>query len=284
MRVDDPSDARIQLYRSKSIRHHRDYHEQLQRFRKEGVDPVVHGGRRAVKRMLEAMVAGAQIEPLSFLTTPQLASEIFSNEICPIFTADKATLDAIRGQKLNAGDAVLALLHFPISQSLEKMIQKPPIMVLDNVRNSENIGSILRTAFCLGVTSIVTSKTTWRALDGRAARVSMGTMYFHDFHLSDSLVKSIRQMKEVGISTYAIEIGSEARPIAPHGSDKNFAMILGNEDKGMSEELLKECDEVRFIPQAHGDSLNVGHAASISLYTLVAECGFASHDGKACCK
>lgn len=47
---------------------------------------------------------------------------------------------------------------------LSELLLAPPIIILDNVRNAENIGSILRTAYCLGITSVVASSTAWWVL------------------------------------------------------------------------------------------------------------------------
>jgi hypothetical protein len=49
------------------------------------------------------------------------------------------------GQNVNAGDCIMSLLSFPVSDPLQVLLANPPILVLDDVRNSENIGSILRT-------------------------------------------------------------------------------------------------------------------------------------------
>lgn len=62
-------------------------------------------------------------------------------------------IDEIRGQKLNRGDCVLTLLAFPVHVGLASLA--PPYLIFDDVRNGENLGSIIRTAYCLGVTSII---------------------------------------------------------------------------------------------------------------------------------
>lgn len=79
------------------------------------------------------------------------AVSIPATDFPPIYTASKQVLEAIRGQKLNTGDAIFVLLTFPTSVPLHTLLTNPsPIVVLDDVRNAENIGSILRTAYCLG--------------------------------------------------------------------------------------------------------------------------------------
>eukprot|EP00977_Amphora_coffeiformis_P029156 scaffold39088_cov229-Amphora_coffeaeformis.AAC.6 len=260
------------------------------------MDPVLHGGRRATVRMLEAISLKSKcILPISFLTTRELAEKVFVAseqkekslvpEDAPLYVAEKDLLDKIRGQKLNAGDAILAIVNFPVSCTLSEVLANPPILILEDVRNAENVGSILRTAFCLGITSVIASPTSWAALkDSRAARCSMGTLYYHRYYRSSSsLSETLIKIRDAGLCVYGIEIGSDAKPVRPHGADRNWAMVLGNEDTGLGTETRNACDSLVFVPQAHGDSLNVGHAAAITMFQLGSEGDTPLHDGKAAC-
>jgi len=245
--ISEAGDPLVQLYRPKSVRDHKEYHEQVTRYRKMyGMDPVLHGGRRATVRMLEALsLKSTSVRPISFLTTRELAEKVFIGseqkgkslvpEGTPLYVAEKDLLDKIRGQKLNAGDAILAVVDFPVSCALSEVLASPPILILEDVRNAENVGSILRTAFCLGITSVVATPTSWAALkDSRAARCSMGTMYYHRYYRSSSILsETLTKIREAGLCVYGIEIGSDAKPVHPHGRDRNWAMVLGNEDTGL---------------------------------------------------
>jgi tRNA G18 (ribose-2'-O)-methylase SpoU/glycosyltransferase involved in cell wall biosynthesis len=266
--ISDASDPRVQLYRPKSLR----------------------------VRMLEAISMGARIEILSFLTTRELAEKVLlagktnGSPRPPIYVCNnQEVLNATRGQKLNAGDSILALVQFPMASNLDELLANPPILILEDVRNAENVGSILRTAFCLGITSVVASPTAWAALrDTRGARCSMGTMYYHRYYKSpsSSLRTTIQRIREGGITVYGIEIGGTAVPVGPHRgtNPRGWAAILGNEDVGLSDEVADVCDSMVFVPQARGDSLNVGHAAAIAMFELGRGGAAVDHDGSAACK
>lgn len=296
--ISDAEDPRVQLYRPKSLRNHAEYNRQLTSFRESAIEPAVHGGRRAMVRMLEAVSMGAKIEILSFLATRELAGKVIATEKSdeqlnrwkfPIYICDnQEVMNATRGQKLNAGDSILALVQFPMISDLDELIANPPILILENVRNAENVGSILRTAFCLGIKSVVASPTAWAALrDTRAARCSMGTMFYHRYYRPplSSLRSTIQQIQGGGITVYGVEIGDTAVPVRPHdGPDRrNWAAVLGNEDTGLSVEVAAACDTIVFVPQAHGDSLNVGHAAAITIFELGRHGPIPEHDGCAAC-
>eukprot|EP00980_Cylindrotheca_fusiformis_P029975 scaffold24130_cov142-Cylindrotheca_fusiformis.AAC.5 len=290
--ISDATDKRVVLFRPKSVRNYGEYDQQIADLRGRGIEVALHGGRRATVRMLEAIAKGAKIQTLSFLTTKELAKTVLLGPMqqygltnAPVFVAEnKELLDEIRGQKLNAGDAVLCMVQFPIASELEELIADPPIMIFDDVRNAQNLGSILRTAFCLGIKSIVASGTTWAALkDSRAARCSMGTMYHQKFYKSSDLVSTIQQIQLGSVQVYGVEIGPTSIPVHPHGSDRRWAAVLGNEDAGLNQDIAAACDKIVFVPQAHGDSLNVGHAAAITMFELGRNCPAPEHDGRAAC-
>jgi len=203
---------------------------------------------------------------------------------CQVYTASKEILEEIQGAKINTGDAIYTLVAFPVSSPLEELLANPPVVVLDDVRNAENIGSILRTAFCLGITSVIVSPTAAGALrDTRAGRCSMGTMFFHRYYLAADICETIGAVKRRGITVYAAEIGQGSVPVHPHGADREWAVVMGNEDTGVPKETMRCCDELVMIPQASGDSLNVGHAAAICLYTIGSASPQAGHDGRGAC-
>lgn len=291
--IQNVTDPRVQLYRPKSLRDHREYNRQLTELRAKGIEPTLHGGRRAMVRMLEAISLGAKIQVLSFLSTRELAAKVLDQEEqsstseFPTYIAPSNLLCDIRGQKLNSGDAILSMIQFPMVSDLEDLILNPPILILEDVRNAENVGSILRTAFCLGITSVIASRTSWSALkDSRAARCSMGTMYYHRFFQSNALDQTIQTIRSGGdICVYGVEIGQDAKPVQPHGTgDRKWAAVMGNEDLGLTQEVRAACDQIVFVPQAHGDSLNVGHAAAITMFELGRGGNTVQHDGRAACK
>jgi tRNA G18 (ribose-2'-O)-methylase SpoU/glycosyltransferase involved in cell wall biosynthesis len=291
--ITDASDPRVQLYRPKSLRNHALYHQQLEALQ---IAPVLHGGRRAMVRMVEAIQLGANIRPLSFLTTRALAQYIEhgSSTQVPIYTVDNIRLlNEIRGQNINSGDAILSMIQFPIACPMETI--RPPVLILSQVRNAENVGSLLRTAYCLGtIQSILCGDaTSWAAVrDSRAARCSMGTVFYHKYYRTDDLPATLLQLRhDHGICVYGIEINERAVLLEHHAdhdgvNDGKWAMVMGNEDAGLSIDVEAACDKILYIPQAHGDSLNVGHAAAIAMYELgkgSLSQPIVSHDGQGAC-
>lgn len=158
-------------------------------------------------------------------------------------------------------------LAFPVQQELEAL--SPPYVILDGLVSSQNVGQILRTAYHLGVTSVVSSRSSWNCVTGRAARVSMGWLYDMDFHLAHPLSTALQNLRAKGVKLYAAE-EHFPEPVAPHmpRGDRNWGLIVGHEDQGVSAESIGLSQACIRVPQRKGESLNVAHATAICLYEL----------------
>lgn len=97
----------------------------------------------------------------------------------------------------------------------------------------------------------------------------MGWLYHMDFHLADPLADALHGLRAAGVKLYAAEEHFR-NPVSPHlpRADRNWALILGHEDRGVSEESIALSHERICVPQRGGESLNVAHAAAICLYEL----------------
>lgn len=156
----------------------------------------------------------------------------------------------------------------PISLPLPSL--KPPFLVLDGLSSGANVGQILRTAFHLGVNSVIASRETWNCLNGRASRVSMGWLYWMDFHLAEaSLAKTLEKLRATGVRIYAAE-NQFSEPVSPHmpAGDRHWALIVGAEGAGISDAAIAASDVRIAVPQQQGVCMNVAHATSICLYEL----------------
>ncbi|MGM0752414.1 MAG: TrmH family RNA methyltransferase [Bacillota bacterium] len=138
-------------------------------------------------------------------------------------------------------------------------------MLLDGLQDPGNIGTIIRTADAAGIDMIVLGKGTVDPYNPKVLRSAQGS-HFHIPIVRRGLPETISALKERGITVYgtALEEGVEYTTIKPQSS---YALIVGNEGNGMSEELLRETDQNLYIPiYGKSESLNVAIAAGVLLY------------------
>jgi 23S rRNA (guanosine2251-2'-O)-methyltransferase len=151
------------------------------------------------------------------------------------------------------------------------------LLVLDNIRSVANVGSIFRTADCLGVSKIILVGTTPAPIDrfGRKrkdfVKVSLGAEEFVKWeHVSDTL-PVLEKLKEEKYKIIALEQHKDSKSLEARTKKlKHFALIVGNEVEGVSKNVLKMCDEILEIPmRGQKESMNVSVSTGIALFNLL---------------
>ena len=142
------------------------------------------------------------------------------------------------------------------------------IVILDDIENPTNIGAIFRSATALGADAIFLTEGCADPLYRRATRVSMGTVFQLEWTYISQ--RDICLMKEKGFDIMALSLSEDALSLSnlSYSSDKR-AVVLGNEDHGISKEVLDMCDSNVIIPMSNGvDSLNVASASAVAFWEI----------------
>jgi len=150
------------------------------------------------------------------------------------------------------------------------------VVVLDNIRSVFNVGSIFRTADALGVEKIFLSGITPTPRHPKMPKVSLGAEQYVCWEKRSVTWRLLSELRHNGYFIIALEQGKSAKNIfnfkLPNKNpqfNKNFALVLGNEVKGLSRAILTRCDAVLEIPMlGKKESLNVAVAFGIAGYTL----------------
>lgn len=149
---------------------------------------------------------------------------------------------------------------------------KECILVLENLRSVENTASIFRTAEGLGVKEIILVGTTPPPVDrfGRMrkdfTKVSLGAEKIKWRHERD--LEFLNDLKDYQI--ISLEQGERSKDLKDFRSPAKFALIVGNEVDGVSQEALDMSDSILEIKmQGDKESLNVSVAAGLALYMLI---------------
>ncbi len=145
----------------------------------------------------------------------------------------------------------------------------PLVVVLDNVRSLHNVGSVFRTgdAFLIEVVYLcgITSTPPHAEIHKTAlgAENTVDWQYFEDTHIA------VNQLKKAGYTVFAIEqaVGSTLLPELELNKENKYAVILGNEVKGVQQSVVDQCDGCIEIPQyGTKHSLNVSVTSGIIIW------------------
>ena len=151
----------------------------------------------------------------------------------------------------------------------EKIEYGNKILLLDNVQDPGNLGTIIRSAAAFDIDSIVLSSDTVDMYNPKVVRSTQG-MLFHIPIVVKDLESVIDELKEKEIPIYGtrVEYGEDVTNLKEKDK-KRFALIMGNEGSGVSSIILDKCDKSLFIDMNERvESLNVAVATSILLYEL----------------
>lgn len=140
------------------------------------------------------------------------------------------------------------------------------ILILDNIQDPGNFGTIIRSAVAFGFTDIVVSLDTVDLYNEKVVRASEG-MLFHINVLRRELSSFLEEMKDdYQIFTTDVEKGENIKEIP---LQEKIAIVIGNEGQGVREEIKRYATHFLKIPmQKTCESLNVGVAASILMYEV----------------
>lgn len=142
-------------------------------------------------------------------------------------------------------------------------------VLLEDVQDPYNVGTIIRTADAAGFDCVVTSAQTADIYNEKVLRGSMGSVFHLPIYQVESLLDCVQQLKDQSVTIIGTSLcGSSLWDRkALTGS---LAVVMGNESRGMSEAMGQTCDLLLKIPiLGQAESLNVATAAGIIIYDLI---------------
>jgi len=143
------------------------------------------------------------------------------------------------------------------------------ILMLDEISSTQNIGAIARSAAAIGIDSYLLPSYGPHPYSRRALRVSMGHIAMLKTHIYNDIDTTITSLKQNGYYIYAAEVTPDSTLLSDVKPAKKWALLMGHEGTGLSQEVIDLCDEVVTIEMEEGvKSFNVGIAASIMMYQL----------------
>jgi rRNA methylases len=145
----------------------------------------------------------------------------------------------------------------------------PLIIVLDNVRSLNNIGSVFRTSDAFLIESIYLCGITATPPNVEIHKTALGAENSVDWRFFEKTEDALSHLKSEGFNVYAVEQaeGSVMLDNLTLNKEAKYAVILGNEVKGVSQQVVNLCDCCIEIPQyGTKHSLNVSVAAGIIIW------------------
>lgn len=162
---------------------------------------------------------------------------------------------------------ILAVVTQP-AYELTDLIQddNPLLMVLENVQDPGNLGTIFRTAEGAGVNGIIMSSDTVDIFNPKTVRSTMGSLYRMPFVISADLSDTLKELQQQGVKFYAAHLAGE-KYYDGYDYTSPTGFLIGNEGNGLTDEIAGIADEYVKIPMGGKlESLNAAMAAGVLMY------------------
>jgi 23S rRNA (guanosine2251-2'-O)-methyltransferase len=157
-------------------------------------------------------------------------------------------------------DEVLANRHKGSRYSL--------VILLDSVTDTQNLGSIIRTAHCCGANGVIIPENRSASVTASVAKASAGAVYRLPTAMVVNMARTIDDLKERGFWIYGAAAEAEVTIHTP-GYEGDVGLVMGSEGKGLRPLIRKKCDFLISIPmRGQVASLNVSVAAGIIIHEI----------------
>lgn len=227
---------------------------------------------------MEAIKAGRQIERI--LIQKGISNDLI-RELLQVIRAKNLSFSYVPQEKLNRlssknHQGVICLLSSVEYASLDNIVHavfsegdEPFLVILDQVTDVRNFGAIARTAECAGVHALIIPEKGNAPITSDAMKTSAGALNHLPVCREKDLKKTITYLRESGITVIACT--EKATKLIYEVDIKGpVALIMGSEEDGISDALLRSADELVKIPmKGEIGSLNVSVAAGIAIYEVV---------------
>jgi len=232
-------------------------------------------GTRAV---MEAIKAGRDIEKIYIQAglNNDLAKELITlakNSKVPFTFVPLPKLNKLSNKNHQGVICLLSAVQFaPLENIIDKIYsegREPFFLILDRITDVRNFGAIARTAECAGLDAIIVGDSGNAPITGDAMKTSAGALSHLPVCRTNSMKQTIQYLKESGIQVVACTEKAN-KTLYELDFKAPVAIIVGSEEDGISNQLLKEADHVAKIPmRGKIESLNVSVATGIAIYEVL---------------
>jgi len=231
--------------------------------------------------VLEVLLEDSPFVPESILLSERTARSLSERldvlaPDCPVYVAAQNVMDGVVGFPIHRG--CLAACRRPgptdpaqLARTLIEREAAPRLLVLEGLRNLDNVGGIFRNARAFGGRGVVLCPNSCDPLYRKAIRTSMGGSLCVPFARSVDFPETLVELRGVGFSIIALDPSPGATPLRSFAEAERgpLALLVGTEGAGLTEGALALSDaRVRIEMESGVDSLNAAMAAGIALHAL----------------
>lgn len=148
--------------------------------------------------------------------------------------------------------------------------EAPFLLILDEIEDPHNLGSILRTADCTGAHGVILPKRRSAQITATVSKTSAGAVEYVPVARVTNLAQTIEQLKEMGVWVVGTVVDAMEDIYDTNVFNGPVAIVIGNESKGMGRLIREKCDVLVKLPMnGQINSLNASVAAGVVMYEVL---------------
>ena len=176
---------------------------------------------------------------------------------------------AKRLSNTKSDQGIFAIVNKPENKLLSNCTLSGKFVVLNNIQDPGNLGTILRTADAMGVSGVILCENCCDLYNPKVVRSTMGSLFRLKIYIENDFDGVLSRFRLEGVKTYAAVVSKQATEIRSVKFPLNSAIVIGNEGNGLKREHSALCDEqVTIEMNGNIDSLNASVAAAILMWEM----------------
>ncbi len=199
-------------------------------------------------------------------------AELIEKADCEVYEVTSAVYDKLTEEKAPQGiftvsdflENVVFLDETSVT-SLSSMIDGNSVMLCD-LQDNGNVGTVIRTAAAMGCDVILCGRCA-DVYSPKTVRATMGAIFMNGVYVCPSAESAVRALREDGKRVIATTLTENARTLGEFEINPTDCFVIGNEGKGLTDSVIRECDFTAIIPMSgKTESLNAASASSMILW------------------
>jgi len=165
---------------------------------------------------------------------------------------------------------MLAIVKIPEHKLQNLSLHEGAYLILENLQDPGNLGTIIRTAHAFGYKGILMTKGTVDAFSPKVVRATMSGLFYVPIVVDETIETYVEAFKKAKVPLYVTALHEKAKNIKEMTFPDHLGLIIGNEGNGVTDYCINEADELMIIPMPGGaESLNASVAAAICMYATM---------------
>ena len=240
----------------------------------KGIGGDVIEGRQAVRELL--LAEKRKVREVTFLAgmdpspvLSQIKDHAMESRV-PVYEVSRAKFDLLA--TTDAPQGVIAFAEPLRNLEIDALLatkKKPFLLVIDGVVDPRNLGAMLRSAECAGVTGVLLPKHRSTKITPTVAKTAQGAIEHLPIGSVSGIPKGLSLLKEKGVWTVGLDSNAPSEIFELGVADEPLALVLGSEGQGLGRLSRERCDIIAKIPVFGSiESLNVSVAAAIACFEI----------------